>query len=1288
MAAHYISSVPKLLGRENYDDWAFAVENFLVLDGLSKCIDGTETNEEKMAKAKAKVVLTLDSSIFVHIREAKTVQDLWNTLKDMYDDKGFTRKIGLLRNLISLRLDNCDSMQAYINQVIETSQKLRRTGFKIDDEWIGSLLLAGLPEKFSPMIMAIEHSGISIKADAIKTKLLDMQIEGDTRKSGGAFVSKAGFKKPRGGNVTTNVRKDIVCYRCKKTGHFMNKCPEILSSKNSQQNNQKRFNPGGSNAFSAVFLSGEFNNTDWYVDSGASIHLTAKDDWLMNVKKEPGLKEIMVANKTKIPVVCEGDIEINTIIDTERHNIVINNVLYVPDLTTNLLSVSQLIKNGNKVIFNEKGCEIYNGYGKLVAKANLLDNVYRLVFEKPEQSLLAAVAVPGEVWHRRFGHLNYKALRLMNNGAVNGLDCKGKFNNTNACVICCEGKQTRLSFKHEGSRAKELLGIVHADLCGPMEVTSLGGSKYFLLFEDDFSRMTFVYFLKSKDEAFDSFKDFKSFVENQKGTKIKVLRTDNGGEFCSTVFQNFLVKNGIVHQKTNPYTPEQNGMLERMNRTIVEKARCLLFDAEFDKSFWAEAVSTAVYLRNRSVVTGLDNKTPLEAWSNKKPDVSNLRIFGSKVMVHTPKQKRSKWDKKAKEMFLVGFSDHVKGYRLYDPITKKVITSRDVVFFENTTSRLPVVLDDSQENAERLSVSVGDKNQHDDEVSNDTDSFEASTSSDSEYVMPYKIPEVVRRSERQRTPRSYNDYVTYMCTDETSDETNLEAMPVTVSEALSRPDGNKWRQAMMDELDSFEESDAWDLMDLPEKGTIVENKWVFKVKCDSDNQCSYRARLVAKGFTQKEGIDYGETFAPVVRHSTLRLLVGLAVKLDLEITHLDVKTAFLNGLLEEDVYMRQPEGFVLKGFENKVCKLKKAIYGLKQSSRAWNTKVDQTLIKLGYKKSELEPCLYTRKKDNLYTIVALYVDDFFIFYNDKENLTKLKQCLSAEFKIKDLGSAKQCLGVRIMHDKRKGIITMDQESYINQVLQRFNMTDCKSVSTPMDSNICFDDSDNNSDLCDKTIPYQRLIGSLMYLAVLTRPDIAYTVSFLSQYNNCYTDLHWKCAKRVLRYLAGTRSCVLSFSKDGCELEGYVDADWAGNVKDRKSYTGFVFKLAGAAISWESNKQKTVALSSTEAEYMALSEASKEAIYLKNLLYELIGYTCSVTVFNDNQSAQKLSSNPVLHKRSKHIDVRHHFVREAVLNGLVDIKYLSTANMIADVLTKSLASSKHSNFVKGLGLINF
>lgn len=1314
MAVNYISNIQKLKGRENYDEWAFAAENFLVLDDLKGCLQGTETDVGKDAKAKAKLILTIDASLYVHIKDAKTSKELWDKLKSLFDDSGFARRISLLRTLISTRLDNCDSMSSYVSQLVDTAQKLRGTGFKIDEEWVGSLLLAGLPEKFSPMIMAIEHSGIPITTDSIKSKLLDMEDE--VGKAGSAFGVKTGWQSNRtteyrtkryggstGGTSTVPVRSDIRCYRCKQPGHFKNKCPNAASSENKRgPSKQTSF----SNAFSAAFLNGKFSNNDWYVDSGASVHLTAHESWLKNMTVQPDLQEIMVANKTKVPVKCKGDVDVITLVGSKKFDVTIRNVLCVPQLTTNLLSVSQLIKNGNSVQFSTNGCRIYNRQSELIAVADLVDNVYKLNSETTDHCLLAAPAMAtANTWHRRLGHINFKDLIKMKNGAVDGLACKDeKMSDNKKCVVCCEGKQSRLPFSHKGSRATRLLEVIHADVCGPMEIQSIGGSKYFLVFEDDYSRMAFVYFLKTKDEVFRCFKEFKSMVENQKDCKIKIFRSDNGGEFCNKEFENFIRQSGIIHQRTNPHTPEQNGLSERLNRTIVEKARCLLFDADLERKFWAEAVNTAVYLRNRSVASGLSDRTPFELWMGRKPDLNNLRVFGSSVMVHIPKIKRSKWDKKSEKLILVGYSDNTKGYRVYNPKNNTVTTSRDVVVLENEPQSNQVTIYTSEAVTDKeIQDSVGaeedsgdsheksDDHKDDDyeepqhilEVSdcNFEDAEEKLEVSVEE--MPEDLLKSVRRSERKPKPKQLQDYVSYMCVSEQKGDVDMEQDPVTVSEALSRPDKEKWRQAMTEEILSFEENEAWELADAPDSGTVVECKWVFKRKCDSENKVRYRARLVAKGFTQRQGIDFEETFSPVVRHSTLRLLIALSVQLNLDITHLDVTTAFLNGILEENVYMRQPEGFATSEDRSKVLKLKKAIYGLKQSSRAWNKQVDCVLTSLNYKRSQLESCVYIKRQNKLMTIVAVYVDDFFIFSNDTVETKILKEKLSSRFKIKDLGEVKQCLGMRISIDKSKGIITLDQQQYVNQLLKRFNMSECNEVRTPMESNVNL----KKGDFCETKFPYQQLIGSLMYLAVLTRPDIAYSVSYLSQFNNCYNETHWNCAKRVLRYLQGTKNYCLSFKRVNTELEGFVDADWASDTHDRKSYTGFCFKLSGAAISWESKKQKTVALSSTEAEYMAMSEASKEAIYLLNFYNEIIGNLNCIKLFNDSQSAQKLSVNPVFHKRSKHIDVRHHFIREAIANNLIRVEYLQTADMPADIFTKSLVYVKHSKFVGSLGIEN-
>lgn len=1301
MAANYIINVPKLRGRENYDEWVFAAENFLILEGMMKCIkterdeSGTEVvvSAADDAKTKAKLVLTIDSSLYVHIKTVKTTKELWEKLKSLFDDSGFTRKISLLRNLISIRLENCSSMTSYVTQIIETGQKLCGTGFAINDEWIGSLLLAGLPEKFSPMIMAIEHSGIQVTTDAIKSKLLDMETGSIDNVDGALAVSRKcqPNKWKSSASMSGNTGKDGVkyqnenvnsktvsvrCYRCKQTGHYRSQCP-----------NNPKFNKNAdrkqSNAFSAVFLSGSFNKTDWYIDSGASVHLTANVDWITSRYRKVQ-QEIMVANQETVSVTCAGDVKIVTSVKGSEFEINIEDVYCVPNLTTNLISVSRLIQNGNKVHFTDDSCHIYNKKRELVATASLINGVYKLNLK---ECLVAAVTTSDLTWHRRLGHLNSDSLRKTKN-AVEGMSYdENSIISKSTCKTCCEGKQCRLPFTSSDTRSTELLNVVHSDLCGPMEATSLGGASYFLLFVDDFSRMTFIYFLKHKNEVLKYFKEFKALAENQTNRKVKTFRTDNGKEFCNTAFDDYLKKFGIVHQKSNPYTPQQNGLCERMNRTVIEKAKCMLYDTDLAKKFWAEACNTAVYLHNRIVSSVLDGKTPYELWTGVKPDLSNIRIFGSPVMVHVNKEKRSKWDRKSIECILLGYPDNIKGYRLYDPKQKRIFTSRDVIIMEkqsvmmdNTSekNKNESEMDKTSGDTQILQDSVGDSDCTLTEEAKEDTSTEFSDYVPSDYEDCFETVSSSYKPDRPVRERRAPDRFGFggLCYTEMDSGTGL-----TLKQALKGPERDQWLQAVQEELECFEQSGAWEVVNVPDNSTIVQCKWVLKKKVESSGKVRYRARLVAKGFTQQPGVDYAETFSPVVRYSSLRLLFAISVKLELDITHLDVCTAFLNGDLNENIYMQMPEGFKCPD-SDKVLKLKKAIYGLKQSSRMWYNKVDMCLTKNGYSKSKYEPCLYTKKDGRSMTIIALYVDDFFVFSNNSDETNNLKCILESQFKIKDLGQIRQCLGMSVHYDKCNKILTLDQCDYIQQLLQKFNMVDCKAIDTPMECGLKLTKDLN----CDKNLPYQQLIGCLIYLAILTRPDITFPVVYLSQFNNCYNKEHWAHAKRILRYLKGTKDYCIKYSgTDDNKILGYVDADWGSDITDRRSYTGYCFTLSSGLISWGSKKQKNVTLSSTEAEYVGISECCKEAIYLRNLQSEIIGLMQCIVIFNDNQSAHKLLYNPVFHNRTKHIDIRFHFGRECIKNNVIKIEYLQTDLMPADILTKSLNSVKHYKFLELLGV---
>lgn len=417
--------------------------------------------------------------------------------------------------------------------------------------------------------------------------------------------------------------------------------------------------------------------------------------------------------------------------------------------------------------------------------------------------------------------------------------------------------------------------------------------------------------------------------------------------------------------------------------------------------------------------------------------LNHLRIFGSVVMVHIPKEKRLKWDKKAHKLIFVGYAENTKGFRVYDPVTNSVTTSRDIVVMESPKQNMveipleckhPVEETEQENDYEGIESSSSEADCEDEtyvpesevSVSSNDNSFDTVSDPGVEPIEPEQLP---KRTRMRPDRYGYNNLCMVECEDSSQGE-------ITLGEALNGPESQFWRGSMKEELKSFEENDAWVLIDHPKDSSVIQCRWVFKKKYDSKNNVRYRARLVAKGFSQQAGVDFHETFSPVLRYSTLRLLFALAAKLELAISHLDVTTAFLNGRLNETVYMKKPVTFERDDTNNnKVLKLKRAIYGLKQSSRAWYQRVNDYLINQGYKKSDYEPCLFTKFKGNVKLIIALFVDDIFVFSNCTKATEQLVQEPGSQFKIKNLGQVKQCLGLRV--NMCKNVITIDQEQYVD-----------------------------------------------------------------------------------------------------------------------------------------------------------------------------------------------------------------------------------------------------------------
>jgi hypothetical protein len=503
---------------------------------------------------------------------------------------------------------------------------------------------------------------------------------------------------------------------------------------------------------------------------------------------------------------------------------------------------------------------------------------------------------------------------------------------------------------------------------------------------------------------------------------------------------------------------------------------------------------------------------------------------------------------------------------------------------------------------------------------------------------------------------------------------------------MNDKNAEEWKRAMDLEFNSLINNETWELVDLPPEKKTIGTKWVFKVKQNPDGTIErFKARLVAKGYSQVEGIDYQETFAPVVRLNTIRIILAIANHFDMEIQHMDVDTAFLYGNLQEEIYIQQPEGFISQ--PEKVCRLKKSIYGLKQAPKVWNDLLDHHLQMHDFKRSETDPCVYFKRKEENITIIAIYVDDMIIATTSMKEMLEIKAIMKTKFKMKDLGEITYCLGLQIQRNRKEKTLSLHQTKYINEMIKIFGMEEAKPVSTPTALGIALEKK-KKEDEEESKYPYKEAVGKLLYAMTGSRPDIAFATSLVSRFMSNYDSTHWTAVKRILRYLKGTNDLCITFKKtsEALTLIGACDSDWGGDKCDRKSTFGYIFLLDGAPISWVSKKQSIVALSTTEAEYIATTHAAKEAIWIRKLMSEL-GHEQKqpTTIFEDNKSCIALANNPVFHMRTKHIDIQYHFIREAIKQQHVSLEYCPTEQMTADAFTKPLPTTKFIDTRVRMGL---
>lgn len=902
--------------------------------------------------------------------------------------------------------------------------------------------------------------------------------------------------------------------------------------------------------------------------------MTGCKEWFSDM--EEGItRSVKLGNDTRMSVVGKGSVKVQINGVTQ----VIPDVYYVPELKNNLLSLGQLQERGLAILIRDGTCKVYHPSKGAIMETDMSGNrMFFLIATKSQKNSLCLQAEEVSekemnLWHCRFGHLNQEGLKVLSQKKmVIGLPTLKP--TKEICAVCMTGKQHRAPMSKKSSwRASRQLQLIHSDICGPITPVSHSSKRYILTFIDDFTRKTWVYFLHEKSEAFPTFKVFKASVEKEIGASITCLRTDRGGEFTSNEFGEFCKTHGITRQLTAAFTPQQNGVAERKNRTIMNSVRSMLSERQVPKDFWSEATRWSVHIQNRSPTVAVEGITPEEAWSGKKPAVEYFRVFGCIGYVHVPDQRRRKLDDKSKKCVFLGVSEESKAWRLYDPITKAIVISKDVVFDEGKSwdwdqagveGRTLDCGDEEDENAEEgHNAEEGGEdvlNQTSPAVSSDNRSSpSASGTNPVSSSLSRPEPDAGQRSRRR------HGYLADYVTGEREDvEENLSVMllmmmtesdPVRFDEAVK---DDVWREAMESEIKSIEKNNTWELTALPDGFTPIGVKWVYKTKLNEDGEVDkHKARLVAKGYAQCYGIDYTEVFAPVARLDTIRSIIAVAAQSSWEIFQLDVKSAFLHGELKEDVYVRQPEGFIKKGEEGKVYKLRKALYGLKQAPRAWYSRIEGYFLKEEFERCPSEHTLFTKVKEGNILIVSLYVDDLIFTGNSRAMCDEFKESMMFEFEMSDLGKMRHFLGVEVKQSA------------------------------------------------------------------------------------------------------------------------------AG-----RSTTGCVFLMASGAISWASKKQPVVALSTTEAEYIAAAFCATQCVWLRRVLEKIGAEEESATVIHcDNSSTIQLSKHPVLHGKSKHIEVRFHYLRELVSGETVKLEYCATQDQVADIFTKPLKLEQFEKLRALLGMVN-
>ncbi|HEY5813547.1 MAG TPA: reverse transcriptase domain-containing protein [Terrimicrobiaceae bacterium] len=1330
-------TIPRL-SADNYKVWSELIIEALEGRGVWDYVEGLITKptsdddlriwRQNNAIATGIIKGALSESQLGHVMGIRDAQEAWDTLRKIHQTDDHSRVQSLLAEFVKFQLDTTIDEGASKLTRLQSEIGTLDSASKPSDAIKTETLLAGLGPAYESTLVALDASSIT-KFEEIVSKLrkAETRLKSQGVTLEGQNMARRTLMGNANGSDTLRTKKGV-CYHCGKPGHFKRECRKLLTEQRTRPDEgdtegNRREADGGHRAavvtsrnepgtherawatsrqVRTVASGNKAQQTDpWYLDSAATSHMANCKDLFTSFKQVKDT--VTVADGRQLTSQGQGTVRVRFGSEWVR----IHQVLYVPGLQGNLLSIGQLAEKGIECRFSSQGA-ILRQDGETLANARREGRNFVLyptqgAHDARNTTVTTEYGRQGpnpdsyELWHRRLGHIGEEKMKLLQTTVTGVTDLAA--GPQERCETCAISKSVRTTNKETPERAVKRLQRVYTDFWGPFATPTPSGAKYMLTFTDDFTRKSWIYLVKARTELYGKFREWQTEVERQSIEKLQAIRCDNAREYRALAVD-LKQRNGVLVEFTTPYTPEQNGVAERLNRTLTTKIRAMLSGAEIPTELWGEAAYTACYLHNRTARHYGDKVvTPEEIWTGKKPDLAHLKVFGCVAYAQLAKEQRGKLDATSIRGIFVGYTPTVRQYRVYNPETKTVERHSTVRFDEMrkggnliTSPRdlTPLRIEGEELEAETLRRYLQEEGEGD---IGDTITVRARTppheNTENQVPEPERVRDAVEsatehQSRSGRAIRLPQRYQAQRVTCETGIEITT---PTSYDEAVTGPQKKQWEAAIDEELRSLASNHVWELVDTPRGANVVSNKWVFKVKRLPDGRIDrYKARLVARGFSQRYGIDYYETFAPVVRMESLRILLAIAAKEDLEVHQMDVITAYLAGELEEEIYMEPPAG--LPGSGQKVCKLRKGLYGLKQSGRVWNQQIGKRLKQSGMIATNGDHSVWVNQDHSL--VLALYVDDIVLFAREMQVIRWMKEVLTESFNMKDLGPISTVLGMRVRRDRAQKMLWIDQSHYVGDVLKEFQYTECKPSQTPADGYEYFRPVGAEDISFADMARYQNALGQLSWLVRGTRPDLAFVVHKLSQYCHQPCVRHWKGIQQSFRYLKFSQGLTLRYGQDNKELIGYSDTDFASDASDRKSTMGYVFMLSGAAITWASRKQQAISTSTTEAEYVGLCNAAKEAVWIRNFLRDIgrstyAGETHATRIFGDNQSALRLVANPEFHSKSKHIDVQHHYVRELLEDGTIGVEYVRTSEMAADCLTKPLKKAQLSANLSILGL---